>query len=141
MRNQRMLAASRAMSFASQFFRISVFIFFEQQQLAQAVFEIIGLQIPFDAAPVAKGNLARLLADDDGDGIALLGDPEPGPVAQAQVAVEVVPLADREDARRRKDAVVAKDQATVVERGFGVEDGDEQLGGSLSIVTPLSAHA
>ena len=121
-----MRASTRESIFASQLLRI-VFIF-EGKKLGQAAAKTFGLEVSFDHAAVAKGNHAGLLGHDDDDGVAFLREPERGTVPKAERAVEVGALGDGENARGGDDAVVADDDAAVVQRGLWEEKADHEFG-------------
>ena len=59
--------------------------------------------------------------------------PSAGAVAQAEVAVEVLALADGENAGGGEDAVVADDEAAVVQRRLRLENGDDQFRRELAV--------
>ena len=82
---------------------------------------------------MANGNNPCFFGDDEGDGVGFLTEAEGGAVAEAEVAVEVLALGDGEDAGGGEDAIIAEDEAAVVERGFWLEDGDDELRGELAV--------
>src|SRR5258707_317277 len=118
------MASARATHFASQLFRISFFMTLGEERFEPGP-ERLRVEVSFDPAAVTNGNDARLLRDDDDHRVALLGEPERGAVPQAERAVEVALLADRKDAGRRDDAVVADDQPAVVQRSFWKKNADD----------------
>ena len=65
---------------------------------------------------------AALLADDDDEGVGLLAESQGGAVAHA-VGEGAVGGMEGEDAAGGDDGVAADDDAAVVERGAGEEDG------------------
>ena len=77
---------------------------------------------------MCEGDDACFLADDEDDGVTFLTESDGGAMAEAEVAVQVLPLADGEDARSAGDAVSTNDEASVVQRGFWMKDGDDEFG-------------
>jgi hypothetical protein len=106
---------------------------FLEEEFAEAKLEALGIEVALDLTAMADGNNACFLGDDEGDGIGFFTEAEGGAVTEAEVAVEVLPLGDGEDASGGEDAVVAKDEAAIVKGGLWLEDGDDELRGELAV--------
>ena len=76
---------------------------------------------------------ARLLGDDDDDGIGDLADADARAMARAEVAADIVVLRQRQDAARRRNAVIADDDRAVMERRLGEKQVAQQLRGDAGI--------
>src|SRR6187397_1479479 len=79
-RNQSVVARRSEINFACQFFRITLFILAVQQNFGNALPESLRSEIALDSTPMANGNSACLLGDNDSDRIGFLGDSESGAV-------------------------------------------------------------
>ena len=78
-------------------------------------------------AVFGHGDDARLLADDDGNGIRVLGNAQAGAVAGAHVLAEVQVVGKGQYAARRLDTAVFNDGRAVMQGGTLVEDGAQHL--------------
>ena len=133
MRYHRTDARIRLVSFACQWLSRIAFIFFLEQELAESQAEFFDPQIPLDPPRVANGNLPGLLGNNERDGIRLLAEAKPGAVAQAEVAVQILALGERENARGGHDAVAIHDHAAIVQNGLGMKNREGEFLGELGI--------
>ena len=86
------------------------------------------VEVAPDPRALDEADLAALLADDDHDGVGLLGDPEGRPVARPEPLDLDRRLGQRQERARGDDLLAADDDRTVVEGGPGHEDRDQQVG-------------
>ena len=128
-----MAASPRETIFATQCPSSSLFIFgfLGEEEFVKPGFETFRIEVSLDDASMTNRNDARLLADDDDDGIKLLGEAEPGAMAQAEIAIEIDALSHGPDRGRRENAVAPHDDTAVVQGGLRMEDRDQQLLGEI----------
>ncbi len=139
-RYQSVVASRREISFACQFFRISLFIITVQQDFGDALPEGLRREVTLDAPSMTNGNAARFLGHNNGHRIRFLRDPEAGAMAQSQTAIKCLPLAHRENAGGGGQAPISNNGATIMQSRFGMEQGQHELDRkSPSMVTPVSS--
>ena len=102
---QRTVARIRQAILAFQLFRSISFIFVVQEELAESAAEFFHAEIAFDEATVADRDLSSFLGDNDGDGVGFLAESQAGAMAEAEIAVEVLALGERENAGGGDDSV------------------------------------
>ena len=86
------------------------------------------VEVAHDPRALDQADLAALLADDDHDGVGLLGDPESRPVARPEPLDLDRGLGQRQERAGGDDLLAADDDRTVVEGGLRHEDRDQQVG-------------
>ena len=106
---------------------------FLEKEFAEAKLEALRVEVALNLTSMADGHNPCFFGDDKGDGVGFLAQAESGAVAEAEVTVEIFALGDGENACGGKDAVVAQDDAAIVEGCLRLEDGDDKLLGELAI--------
>ena len=90
--------------------------------------QFVASQVEAQLAPHGEADGSCLFADNDGNGIGLLGDAEGSTMAQAEVFGDVERVADGQDAASRRNASVADDHGSVVKGGVLEEDVLDEFG-------------
>ena len=106
---------------------------FLEKEFAEAKFEALRIEVALNLTSMANGDNPCFFGHHEGDGVGFLAQAEGGAVAEAEVPVEVFPLGDGEDACGGEDAVIAQDEAAIVEGCLRLENGDDKLLGELAI--------
>ena len=78
------------------------------QQRGEDERELLLVEVPREVAVVGQGNGARLLGDDDADGVGVFGHADGGAMAGAQLRVEVARIGQRQQAAGGEDAVAVR---------------------------------
>ena len=75
-----MVASSREISFARQFFRMNLFIIRMQKNFGDTLPKCLRREIALNSAPVTNGNSASLLRNDDRNRVRFFSNTETGAV-------------------------------------------------------------
>ena len=111
--------------------------------LGEDAFEILGRDPELEGAPESDGDVAALLADDNGQGVGFLRNAQCGPVAQSQLLGHCHVVGDGKDAACGGDALVGDNHAAVMQGGVLEEDvfneplrdfGIEEFSGAYKVV-------
>ena len=121
------------MSLAFQLWMSRCFMAIRKEEFIEAAAEVFHAQIAFDASIVTDRDLTGFLRDHDADGVGFFGEAKSGAVAQPQITVQILALAERKNAGRRYDAVVAYNQPTIMQDGLGMEDGEDEFRGVVAV--------
>lgn len=127
------MARANDVNFACQLFRISFFILFANQEFAESAAEVFDVKIPFDYPILTNGNLPGFFGDDDDDRIGLFRQSEPSAVAEAQISIQVLALGEWKNAGRGDDAIIVKDQASIVQDRLRLENRQDDFFGERAV--------
>ena len=98
-----------------------------QEELAETAAEFFDAQVALDKPAVADRDLTGLLGNHDRDSVGFLAEAEAGTVAEAEVAVQILALGEREYAGGGDDAVAAEDESPVMEHRLRLEEREDEL--------------
>ena len=98
-----------------------------QEELAETAAEFFDTEVALDKAAVTDRDLSGFLGNHNRDGIGFLAEAEAGAVAEAEVAIEVLALGERENAGGGDDAVAAEDQPSIMKHGLRLEEREDEI--------------
>ena len=85
-------------------------------------FEVFGCDAELEIAAEGDGDASCLLADDNSEGICLLGNTHGGTMTKAEFLWHTHVVGDREDATSGDDTLVGDNHSAIVERRVLEED-------------------
>jgi len=95
--------------------------------------EAFFIQTAAEAALEGQGNIAGFFGDHDDEGVGFLGNANRGAVAGAHGSVQLLALAEGENAAGGGHTVVADDDPAIVQRAAGEKEAGEQFGLHIAI--------
>ena len=90
-------------------------------------------QVALEPALDRQRDLPALLRHDHCDGVVLLGQADRGTVARPEITADNGVDGERQEARRRRDAILLQYYCAIVKGRGRLKDGDEQVVGHLGV--------